>query len=566
METNPGGLAALVKQKESQYFDRKSLWHRQPGNEGPRDRRVVRDEIAQYVAAFANADGGTLVLGVENDGSVTGHGYPPDAVSAFLDVPLQRLSPPLARGRVERCEGMEILVFEVQSALRAVMVGGDGFPRRVGDTVVCMSEEEINAIKRRGEVESVEREPVPQATLAHLDEGLLSRAIAASGLQGTDTADYLVARRLADRRGSELVLTNAAILLFARSASVIEHPNAGIRIFRVAGAEARSGVHHNVEELQRIEGALPLAIERARAVLSTLIRKSTRLHDLFFRETPEYPTFAWQEGIVNAVAHRDYRRQGNSVELWLFEDRLEVRSPGGLVPEISLDALQARTRVHSSRNPRIARVLAEMGIMREQGEGIPRIFEEMEGSYLPLPELAVIGSTFVLTLRNQPIFDVGDPQWVRHLQSLPLNNRQRRILAARRRSAFTSGDYQSLNKVDRDTAYRELRGLVEQGIVAPPLAPGRGAVYRVLRAEEVTIPEAEVPVGAAALVQGMERRGFVTSADYQAAFGLNRFAAWAALRDLVAASVLERKGVRRGAKYFPGPQWQEFAHAAQFNK
>jgi ATP-dependent DNA helicase RecG len=65
-------LARLLSQPEGQYFDRKSLWHGPRDDWRPRKRDEVRDEIAEYVAAFANADGGTLVLGVEDDGEVTG--------------------------------------------------------------------------------------------------------------------------------------------------------------------------------------------------------------------------------------------------------------------------------------------------------------------------------------------------------------------------------------------------------------------------------------------------------------------------------------------------------------
>ncbi len=133
-------------------------------------------------------------------------------------------------------------------------------------------------------------------------------------------------------------------------------------------------------------------------------------HDLFFREMPEYPTFAWQEALVNAVAHRDYRAHGRSVEVWLYEDRLEVISPGALLPEVGVERLRQREPVHYSRNPRLTRVLAELSLMREQGEGIPRIFEEMEQSWLRLPEFQADEHTFKIVLRNQPILETPDPK------------------------------------------------------------------------------------------------------------------------------------------------------------
>ena len=558
-------IASLIAQSEGQYFDRKSLWDQPPKGRRPRDRRAVRDQIAEYVAAFANADGGTLVLGVEDDGRPTGHTYPQDVVEGFLAVPQNRIRPPQASGSLVPCGDHELIVFEVHAAPRAVMVVGDGFPRRVGDEVVLMSEEEINAIKRRGKIESTELEPVPGPGLRDLDQGLLDTVLKAGGMTGGTPEQYLVAHRLADRRSGDLTLTQGAILLFAREPHLIPHPNSGVRVFRVTGTQRLTGARHNVQEFPRIEGALPTVIQRTHELLSTLIRRSARLHDLFFRETPEYPTFAWQEAIVNAIAHRDYRRQGNCVEVWLYEDRLEVRSPGGLVPEVTLEALRRRARVHVSRNPRIARVLTELGVMREQGEGIPRMFEEMEESYLPLPEFEADEHSFAVTLRNQPIFDVGDPEWIQHLQSLPINNRQRRILAARKGAGFTSGEYQTINKVDRDTAYRDLREMVAMGLLEGPEGRGRGAAYRVVTREPEKVDRIVKVEPRQALAQLVQQRGFVQSRDFQTAFGVGRYKAWSELTALVASGVLTRHGERRWTKYRPGPKWDQWLYDAQFS-
>ncbi|NCB31900.1 MAG: hypothetical protein EOM66_10900, partial [Clostridia bacterium] len=87
-----------------------------------------------------------------------------------------------------------------------------------------------------------------------------------------------------------------------------------------------------------------------------------------------------------AVAHRDYRYEGLGIEVWMFDDRLEIRSPGELVEPVTLDRLLKQERIHASRNPRITRVLTDLGYMREQGEGIPRIFDAMEREGLYPPE------------------------------------------------------------------------------------------------------------------------------------------------------------------------------------
>jgi len=170
------------------------------------------------------------------------------------------------------------------------------------------SEEAINAIKRRGQEESYESDLVPGIGLDALDPERMEAAARSAGFASTDCLGFLLERGLAEWRGAELLLRRAALLLFSESARRLDHPNAGIRIFRVEGSERLTGSSNNVSEVKpRIEGNLCHVIELAYHRLGLLIRNSERLHDLFFKEMPEYPAFAWQEAVVNAVAHREYR-------------------------------------------------------------------------------------------------------------------------------------------------------------------------------------------------------------------------------------------------------------------
>jgi ATP-dependent DNA helicase RecG len=551
-------LSRFLSQPEGQYFEHKSLWHGPSGSKQTRDRREVRDEIAECVAAFANADGGTVVLGVEDDGRSTGHGYPADAIDQMLQVPSQRLKPTQPDGERVEWQGHELLLFEVPSAEQAVMVNGDGFPRRVHDAVIQESEEVINAIKQRGRLESPELDVATVLGLDALDLERLAAAQQGAGLAHLSAADYLRARRFADDRAGQLVLRKGALLLFARHAANIDHPNAGVRIFRVNGTERQTGARHNVQELPRVEGAIPAVIERAYEAIGAVLRRSARLHDLFFREMPEYPTFAWQEALVNAVAHRDYRITGQCVEVWLFDDRMEVVSPGRLPPEVDLDRLRLREPIHCSRNPRITRVLAELALMREQGEGIPRMFEEMEQSWLKLPELSADEHRFKVVLHNEPILQAPDAEWVRHVQALPVSHRQRRVLVAHPVGSFANSDYQALNQVDRDVAYRDLKELVELGLITEPAKPGRAARYQVVRGG------APVPVTPQRVLGArMAERGSIQNTDYREAFGVGRREATAALNQLVDDGVVVRVGERRGTRYQPGPRWEAWVGGGQ---
>ena len=550
MALSEARLRELVAADEGQYYDRKSLFEGPPGGKRPRDRRAVRDQIAEQIAGFANSDGGVVIFGVEDDHSLTGHGYPADVVDQMLSVPQTRLVPPQAAGYRAVLDGVELLVFEVEAAPRAVRVDGDGFPYRISDTTSQFSEEKINAIKDQGLVLTAEARRTA-VDLAELDPQLLARAMAAGGGGDISAADYLVRRRLADRMGAAVVLREAAVLLFALRPETIFHPNAGIRVFRVAGTERLTGARHNVQEFPRIEGNLPTVLAQVRALLETLIQRSARLRDLFFQDMPEYPTFAWQEAIVNAIAHRDYAIHGQSVEVWLYDDRLEVLSPGGPPPEISLDELRLGRPAHASRNPRIARVLAELGVMRDQGEGIPRMFEEMEVAFLPVPVLDVVSGRFCVVLRKEPIFTSADPSWPQAVRALPISLTQKRALVGLIDRDFANADYCALNGVDRDTAYRELHELVDRGLLVMS-GSGAGARYRVVQS---SLAPARSATPLEALEGKMRHVGYITNADYREAFGVDRHAATAALSAWVATGVLVREGERRAARYVPSSRW-----------
>src|SRR3972149_11253945 len=92
---NEAELRELLLRDEGQFIEFKSLWDQSVDPPRPLNRRTARDMVVECVAAFANADGGTLVLGVDDDGIPSGHAYPEGAVQDLLAVPDKRLRPPV---------------------------------------------------------------------------------------------------------------------------------------------------------------------------------------------------------------------------------------------------------------------------------------------------------------------------------------------------------------------------------------------------------------------------------------------------------------------------------------
>lgn len=456
-------ITPFLDQDEGQHFDRKSLYEGAEGAKRSRNRRAVRDQVAEYIAAFANAEGGVLILGIEDDRTVTGHQLPQDALNSILKTPSTRLRPVQPDGFIMRIEGREVIVFDVPASDVPVQVVGDGFPLRMGDQTVQSSESQINTLKFEGMAESWESRR-SSMTLADLDEGLLERARQGAGLSALSDEEYLLKRKLADRRGRGIVLRNAAALLFARYGP--DHPNAGVRLFRVIGTERYTGIEHNVEERPRCEGNLPAVISEIRTVISSLLRRPMRLVGSRFQESSEYPDFAWLEALLNAIAHRDYRIEGTCIEVWLFDDRMEVVSPGSLVGNLTTEALLTLKRVHHSRNPRMIRVLVDLGLARDQGEGIPRMFAEMEDAFLPKPDIDATNRNVTVTLRNTLTLNAMDREFISALGDLELSrNEFRTLLYTYRHGQIDNARLRALSGLDTLSASYLLRGLRDRDLL-----------------------------------------------------------------------------------------------------
>ena len=124
---------------------------------------------------------------------------------------------------------------------------------------------------------------------------------------------------------------------------------------------------------------------------------------------PEHPQAALREAVVNALAHRDYGLDGATVDVTVWDDRIEVRSPGPLPGHVTVDNMRDE---HYSRNPRIMRVLKTIGLVEEYGEGIDRMYREMESRLMEPPLFEAASSSVTVTLCNRFLVDVEDQVWL----------------------------------------------------------------------------------------------------------------------------------------------------------
>lgn len=193
-------------------------------------------------------------------------------------------------------------------------------------------------------------------------------------------------------------LTNAGVLLFAQEPSFIL-PQAQIRVVKIDGTEIGTGAHMNVVKDETFAGPLVKAYPQAKAFIASQLRDfQFEQPGATFVTIAEYPEFPWAEGLANAIAHRDYSIAGEYTRVYIFDDRLEITSPGKTPNFVTIDNMRDS---RYSRNPRVARVLIAFEWVREFNEGVKKIYRDMSEARLPEPEFtSPNGQSVKLTLRN----------------------------------------------------------------------------------------------------------------------------------------------------------------------
>jgi ATP-dependent DNA helicase RecG len=232
-----------------------------------------------------------------------------------------------------------------------------------------------------------ERRPCPGAPWTSLDESALDAYFAVPENAVPDPAALAVREGFIVRRDSALQPTVAGYALFGVHPER-QRPAWRVVVLRLAGTDRDAPV---VDRLDT-GGPAPQAIAQVEAFL----RRNLNLMPLAGQEAPEYPLTAVLEAVANAAAHRDYAAL-SQVFVRLHADRLEIESPGGLLPGATLDRVLVGGESHP-RNPVIAGALRRMGLMAEVGRGLALIREEMARLGSPPPQIAADAHSFRVTL------------------------------------------------------------------------------------------------------------------------------------------------------------------------
>lgn len=385
----------LTTVRENKYFDRKSA-------------KIASKDLPPLITAFANAEGGTVVIGISDNMQIEGiNSVGEDKINDFLNAPsLCRPMPDYEYEYLDvtNCNGIQdrLLLIHVKcSSDQIIRTSNDKTYLRIGDKTKEMLGDTLRNLEYAKGTRHFEDECNEDASIEDLDVQLIQKYKEAIGASNLDTWQVLKARGFIRKKNGREYLTNAAVLLFADNIQSF-YSNCRVRFVRYDGSQSKVGTEINIVKDHNIEGAIPNIIEEARRFISGQLREFTSL-DIEtgrFQNIPEYPEFAWLEGIVNAVTHREYAMDGRYILVRMYDDRLEIESPGGLPNIVTVDNILF-TRY--SRNPKISRVLTDLGWVRELNEGVKRIFSDMKKNFLDKPVYSNRENTVTLTLHNNII-------------------------------------------------------------------------------------------------------------------------------------------------------------------
>ena len=387
-------LEYLTSQPENKYFDRKSA-------------KIKASDIADLVVAFANAEGGTIAIGI-SDKTRTIEGINHcgvEKINSFLAVPKDCCKPmPVYEEEfldVTNSAGQkdQILLLHIHASVdQIIRTTNDSTYLRIGDKTKELKGADLRNLEYSKSSRHYEDECNMDASISDLDLEVVAEYKQYIGATHLSMEQVLRARGFLRKRGCDEYLTNAAVLLFAQNVQQF-YPNCRIRFIRYEGSSAQVGTSINIIRDVNIELPILKIIDEAKRFISSQLREFTALNQKSgkFQIVPEYPEFAWLEGIVNAVTHREYGMAGGYIRVTMFDDRLEILSPGKLPNVVTIDNIM-ETRY--SRNPRIARVLTDFGWVRELNEGVKRIYSDMIEFFLVDPIYTEPEQSVKLVLKN----------------------------------------------------------------------------------------------------------------------------------------------------------------------
>lgn len=424
-------------------------------------------EISETICAFANTDGGYFIMGVSKKGEIRGLSCNMDKLQQDIANANQAIhSIPIISTKIFDMDSKRIIVVEVSRAndknahtfkgvvyvrigsTRRKLEGQSLFDFLKNKQILCFDEQDSDA-----KIEDIDEKKV---------KAYLAKRNREDYLKINSVKDFIISNMLG-KANDGIKLKNVASLFFSKD-PYNWHPQNEVRIVRFDGIQPVKIISQRDFKEDPFEN-----IEQTISFIRQNISKRFIIPEGSLRrvEIEEYPLEVIREAVVNAIAHRDYYSY-DSIQINIFDNRLEISNPGGLPEGLTKEFFGKRS---VRRNPITYRLLRDCQYVEGLGTGIPKMINEMRKSGLKDPEFNFEGGFFVVTLRNikssiKPIEGMRD-----------LNQRQLNAIEfLRQNKTIKSQTYVNINNVSLPIALKDIRELIKFKYLKK-IGSYRGAYY-----------------------------------------------------------------------------------------
>lgn len=413
-------------------------------------KRIWKDEYLKWVCGFANANGGKIFIGKDDNGSIIGLS---NAKQLLEDIPnkVRDILGILVDVNLHKTSEGDFIEIIVDAYPNPVNYKGQ-YHYRSGSTKQELKGIALDKFLLQKSGKSWDGVPLPNVSVNDLKQ---------------DTFDFFKKRGVRSLRLSEDSLsdTNEQLLenlklkedrYLKRAALLLFHPDP--EKF-VTNAYIKIGYFENDADLifqDEIHGNLFEQVEKTLDILFTkyikaIISYENKIHRI---ETYEYPKDAIREALLNAVAHKDYS-SNTTIQIRVYKDKIMIWNAGYLPENWTIETLLGN---HSSNpfNPDIANAFFRSGYIESWGRGISKMTNLCIEAGLPKPQFEYEGSGMWVVFQK-------DIYYYEYLQNLGLNDRQiKAVLFVKENGKITNSDYQTLNRISKRTATTELTELVNK--------------------------------------------------------------------------------------------------------
>ena len=414
--------------------------------------------------AFLNTDGGTLHIGIDDDGTLYGvegdidlearkiatsfrDSVTPDPSGYFMVEPEKRGSKYIIVVTMERGTAIPYYYAAYGLVPQGVYV-------RVGSSTVMATREHIRQmIKDNGTGQYISELSIEQdLTFEYAEKVFAEKDVRFGKEQKQSLGLYLT-----DGRFNNLALILSDQCPYTTKAAIFEGLNKDI-----------------FKDRKEFKGSLFKQIEDIHAYLHVFNRVRSTFEGVYRIDHPDYPDVAIREAYVNALIHRDYYIEG-SVLVSMFDDRLEFMSLGGVMPGVTHDLMLAGVSV--TRNEKLAQIFYRLNIIEAYGTGIPRIFSAYENNFAK-PEIPVTDGGFLIRIPNMNYNIYNIRNGTMNVKANIQNNEQK-LFSIFTDTTFNKKEAADVLEISVSGAYKMLQRMADQKLLIAR-KEGKQWVYQLL--------------------------------------------------------------------------------------